>query len=227
MSENTSLKHTDPSVEDGFELEVRVDESNDEHTAVNPNVIAIAGGSAAGKTTLAESIVERSDDALRLPMDDFYYDFSHLTREERIDTNFDHPQTINWTDLYMVLSTLVDGRDCRKPVYDFETAERSREIVEPSQLIVVDGMWAFEREVDTHSDLNIYVETDADTRLMRRVRRDVKERNKTAEQAIRDYEQNTKPSHEEFVEPLKEKADIIVTESDNETVIDMVVGRFG
>lgn len=179
-------------------------------------IIGIAGGSGSGKTTLVKGLQSQFGEALTvLSHDNYYKAHDDLTYEERARLNYDHPDAFD-TDLMIEhLKLLKQGRPIHCPVYDYTVHNRSREVllVEPTRVIVVEGILIFEnRALCDQMDIRIFVDADADVRLCRRIQRDVKKRGRTIESVIEQYLQTVKPMHEQFVEPSKKNANLVVPE---------------
>ncbi|WP_144903758.1 uridine kinase [Halobellus captivus] len=189
-------------------------------------VIGIAGGTGAGKTTVARLITRNVGDAVtRIPMDNYYEDLSHLALEERESVNYDHPSAFEWELLREQLSTLLEGQPIEMPTYDFEVHNRTDEPtrVEPTDVIILEGILTlYDEAVNEMLDLRLYVETDADVRILRRIQRDVIERGRDLEGVIDQYLSTVKPMHEQFVEPTKKHADLIVPEGANSVAVDLL-----
>ena len=189
-------------------------------------VIGIAGGTGAGKTTVARLITENvGDDVTRIPLDNYYEDLSHLDFEEREDVNYDHPSAFEWELIREQVSTLLEGQPIEMPTYDFETHNRTDdpETVEPTDVIIVEGIFAlYDEEINEMLDLRLYVETDADVRILRRIQRDVIDRGRDLEGVIDQYLSTVKPMHEQFVEPTKRHADLIVPEGANTVAVNLL-----
>jgi uridine kinase len=189
-------------------------------------VIAIAGGTGAGKTTVAHQITEAVDESVtRIPLDNYYEDLSHLDFEERSSVNYDHPSAFEWDLLVDQLDALLSGQAIEMPQYDFETHLRTDErvTVEPTPVIVVEGILAlYDEAVPEMADLRVFVETDADVRILRRIRRDVADRGRDLEGVIDQYLSTVKPMHEQFVEPAKKHADIIIPEGANRVAVGLL-----
>lgn len=182
---------------------------------MKPFLIGIAGGSGSGKTTVARRIYEslHLDAAVFLDYDAYYRDRSDLSLEERRGVNYDHPDSLD-NDLFLHhLDELLAGRPIEKPVYDFAQHNRAAERVpvEPRDVVLVDGILLFvEPRIRARFDLKIFVDTDADVRFIRRLRRDTEQRGRTAESVIEQYLATVRPMHFEFVEPSKRYADVIL-----------------
>jgi len=193
-----------------------------------PLVIGLAGGSGSGKTTIAESVVEivGPEHVALVPHDAYYRDQSALSFEERARTNYDHPDSLESELLASHLKQLRAGEPVERPVYDFSTHTRADETVtvEPQSVILVEGILVLaEPELRDLMDLRVYVDTDADLRLLRRLRRDLVERERTVDSVIDQYEATVRPMHIQFVEPSKRFADIIVPEGYNPGAVGTVI----
>lgn len=192
-------------------------------------VIGICGGTGSGKTTLAEKINERFQDlAVLISMDCYYKDHADLPYEERAKINYDHPNAFETDLLISDLKKLKSGQSIDHPTYDFSMHRRSPEVKhsEPKQIIIVEGILLFENlELVDLLDVKIYVDTDADVRILRRILRDVKERGRDLDSVVNQYVTTVKPMHERFVEPSKRIADVIVPKGGhNKVALDMIVG---
>ena len=192
-------------------------------------VIGIAGGTGAGKTTVAR-LVGRSvgDSATRIPLDNYYEDLSHLPFEEREAVNYDHPSAFEWELVREQLSSLLDGSPIEMPTYDFEVHNRTDETtrVDPTHVVIVEGIFAlYDDAIRELCDLRLYVETDADVRILRRIERDVIDRGRDLEGVIDQYLSTVKPMHEQFVEPTKKHADLIVPEGANSVAVSLLEER--
>lgn len=196
-----------------------------------PVIIGVAGGTASGKTTVVEAVLERVgyERITVIPHDAYYRDMSHLSFEERKRLNFDHPNSLETELLIEHLKQLRQGEPVEIPVYDFTAHRRldKTQRVEPEPVIVVEGILVFaELELREMMDVRIYVDTDADLRFIRRLQRDVEERGRTVESVIDQYLETVRPMHLEFVEPSKRYADIIIPEGGfNEVALDLVAAR--
>jgi uridine kinase len=192
-------------------------------------VIGIAGGTGAGKTTVAR-LVGRSvgDSVTRIPLDNYYEDLSHLPMAEREGVNYDHPSAFEWELIREQLSSLLEGSPIEMPTYNFEIHNRTDETtrVEPTDVVIVEGIFAlYDEAVRELCDLRLYVETDADVRILRRIERDVIERGRDLEGVIDQYLSTVKPMHEQFVEPTKKHADLIVPEGANSVAVNLLEER--
>lgn len=178
-------------------------------------LIAVAGGSASGKTTVIEEIVSALDskDVVVIKHDDYYKDQTHLTPEQRKLTNYDHPASLENDLLFKQLCQLLKGEAIEKPVYDFVVQNRSEktEHIEPSKVIILDGILILEDErIRDLCDIKVFVECDEDLRLIRRIQRDMFERKRSFDHIITQYLTTVKPMYHSFVSPTKRYADIII-----------------
>ena len=192
--------------------------------------IGIAGGSGSGKTTLAEQLADYFGDRLSLLRhDDYYKAQSSLTLEERASLNYDHPDAFDTSLLLHDLDELRLGHDVDCPTYSYANHDRSTEVrhVKASEVILLEGILIFENpEILDRLDIKIFVDTDADVRILRRIRRDVSERGRDLNSVINQYVETVKPMHEAFVEPSKRHADIIVPEGGmNRVALEMITQR--
>ena len=192
-------------------------------------VIGIAGGTGSGKTTLMKNIIAKfSDDVTVISHDNYYKRHDDLTYEQRCRLNYDEPAALE-TDLMAVhLDLLRRGQAIDCPVYDFTVHNRSDETLRivPKRVIIVEGILIFENKpLRDLMDIRIFVDTDADVRLCRRIKRDVNKRGRTLESVLTQYQETVKPMHEMYVEPSKRFADIIVPEGGKNLVaLDMIMG---
>lgn len=196
-----------------------------------PIVIGIAGGSGSGKTTVANAILRQvgSHRIAFLQHDAYYKDLSHLPYTQRIQVNFDHPNSLDTELLIQHILDLKAWKPVQLPVYDFTKHSRTDQtiLIEPQRVILVEGILIFvEQAVRELMDVKIYVDTDADLRFIRRLERDLAERGRTTERVIEQYLNTVRPMHLEFVEPSKRYADVIIPEGGMNTVaLDMVTAR--
>ncbi len=196
-----------------------------------PIVIGIAGGSGSGKTTVANVILQRvgADRIAYLPHDAYYRDLSHLPYSQRVEINFDHPNSLESGLMMQHILQLKQWMPIDLPVYDFTTHSRTLKTirVEPQRVILVEGILIFaEQGLRDLFDVKIFVDTDADLRLIRRLQRDISERGRTTETVINQYLRTVRPMHLEFVEPSKRYADVIIPEGGfNEVAMGMVTTR--
>ncbi len=193
-------------------------------------VIGIAGGTGSGKTTITRRLVERFGGDVSVIHHDNYYKAHHdMTYEERTLLNYDHPDAFDTDMLIGHLRELRQGRAIRCPVYDYSIHDRTDEtlLIEPTRVIIVEGILIYEnRELCDQMDIKIFVDADADVRILRRIERDVRDRGRSLESVINQYLSTVKPMHEQFVEPSKRRADVIVPEGGHNLVaLDMVIQR--
>jgi uridine kinase len=196
-----------------------------------PVIVGVAGGTASGKTTISEAILDRvgSERVAFIQHDSYYRDISPLPFEERCRVNFDHPDSLESDLLVAHLDALCRGESVQVPMYDFALHMRRAETrrVEPHPVILVEGILIFvEPDLRERFDIKVYVDADADLRFIRRLRRDVSERQRTVESVIEQYLSTVRLMHLEFVEPSKRYADVIVpTGGYNTIAIDLVASR--
>ena len=196
----------------------------------DPMIIGIAGGTGSGKTTITKKIVERFGGKVTvLYHDDYYRERHDLTIEERRKMNYDHPDAFDNELFLSDLDRLKRGEDVFSPVYDYAIYDRSDETkpVPFAPVIVVEGILIYEnRELCDQMDIKLFVDTDADVRILRRIRRDVRDRGRSLESVIDQYLTTVKPMHEQFVEPSKRYADLIIPEGGhNQVAMRMVTAR--
>jgi uridine kinase len=200
--------------------------SEDGEATIPSYVIGIAGGTGAGKTTVAELVTEQVEQSVtRIPMDNYYESLDHLPFEERKTVNYDHPSAFEWELLREHLRQLLSGQPIDMPEYDFERHNRKAERVRvpPTDVVVFEGILAlYDEAVLDMLDLRLYVETDADVRILRRIRRDVIDRGRELEGVIEQYLSTVKPMHEQFIEPTKKHADVIIPEGANSVAVDLL-----
>ncbi len=197
---------------------------------LNPIIIGIAGGTGSGKSTLANNIRKEFDNNITMLSHDYYYkSHSELSFDERKKLNFDHPNAFDTDLLIEHLNRLKKGEVIQRPNYSFVEHIREEKTVEvvPKKVIIVDGILIFEnKELRNMMDIKIFVDTDADIRFIRRLTRDVRDRGRTLESVIEQYKTTVKPMHEEFVEPSKKHADIIVPEGGyNRVALNMIIEK--
>lgn len=194
-------------------------------------VIGIAGGTGSGKTTIADYILDTvgPEKIAFLPHDAYYHELTDLSQEERAKVNFDHPSSLETELLIEHINQLKAGNSIEIPHYDFKTHTRTGETtrVEPQLILIVEGILIFaEPELRKLFDLKIYVDTDADIRFIRRLRRDIEERGRTTQSVINQYLETVRPMHLEFVEPSKRYASVIIPEGGyNRVALDLIVAR--
>lgn len=197
---------------------------------MRPLVIGIAGGTGSGKTTLTRALIESFEEQVAVVFHDNYYKKNdHLTYEERCLLNYDAPDAFDNDLLVKQLDALIEGQTIECPVYDFSDHNRSEEtlMVQTRPIIIVEGILIFaEPAIRERLDIKLFVDTDADVRILRRMRRDVVERGRSIESVQTQYLETVKPMHELYVEPSKRYADIIVPEGGTNLVaLDMLVHR--
>ena len=197
---------------------------------MNPIVIGIAGGTGSGKTTLINRIKNEFNDEITILSHDFYYkENSHLPFEEREKLNYDHPNSFETGLMVEHIKQLKEGKAVDRPVYDFVIHNRRTDTikVEPAKVIIVEGILIFEnKDLLELFDIKVFIDTDADVRIIRRILRDVRERGRSLDSVINQYLTTVKLMHEEFVEPSKKNADIIIPEGGyNRVALQMLSDR--
>jgi uridine kinase len=196
-----------------------------------PVVIGVTGGSGSGKTSVTRSIYNRfkGHSILMIEQDSYYKDQAHLPFEERLKTNYDHPLAFDNDLLFEHIKLLQEYKTVQKPVYDYALHTRSEEIVvvEPRDVIILEGILVLEDErLRSLMDIKLFVDTDADIRIIRRLSRDIKERGRTLDSVIDQYVNVVRPMHNQFIEPTKRYADIIIPEGGhNHVAIDLMVTK--
>ncbi|HIR87072.1 MAG TPA: uridine kinase [Candidatus Limivicinus faecipullorum] len=193
-------------------------------------VIGIAGGTGSGKTTITKKLMQRFGGDVSVIYHDNYYKAHHdMSYEERAKLNYDHPDSFDTDLLIQAVRDLKAGRSVLCPVYDYTIHDRSDKVIEvkPARVIIVEGILIFQsRELCRQMDIKIYVDTDADVRILRRIVRDVRDRGRSLESVVNQYLSTVKPMHEQFVEPSKRNADIIIPEGGhNQVAMEMVMER--
>jgi uridine kinase len=194
-------------------------------------IIGVAGGTGSGKTTVARRILEQvgTEHIAFVAHDAYYRDLSHLSPKKRRRFNFDHPDALETSLMIKHLKRLRKGQAVDIPVYDFKTHTRTSDtlLVEPARIILVEGILIFyEPKLRKLCDVRLFVDTDADVRLIRRLKRDIQERGRTFESVITQYMTTVRPMHLEFVEPSKRYADVIIPEGGfNEVAMEMIAAR--
>ena len=196
-----------------------------------PILIGITGGTGSGKSSIADAIYSSfSTECIAMIQQDMYYkDQSHLSMEERVKTNYDHPRAFDNDLLISHLKTLMKGEPIDKPIYDFSCHNRAKETIKvhPRRIIIVEGILVLEDErLRDLLDIKVYVDTDADIRILRRLVRDINERGRTVDSVVTQYLEVVRPMHLQFTEPTKRYADIIVPEGgQNKVAIDILVTK--
>lgn len=191
-------------------------------------IIGIAGGTGCGKTTVVNQIINQlpEDEVGVISQDSYYNDTSHLSYEERTKINFDHPRAIDFELLVEHLKQLKNGQPIHQPVYSFVKHNRTKDtlLTHPRKVMIVEGILILTNpEVREMFDIKIFVHTDSDERLIRRLKRDITERGRDLDEVLNRYQNTLKPMHQQFIEPTKEFADIIIPNNKYNTVaVDMV-----
>ena len=193
-------------------------------------VVGIAGGTGSGKTTITKKLMQRFGGDVSVIYHDNYYKAHHnMSYEERARLNYDHPDSFDTDLLIQAVKDLKAGRSVTCPVYDYTIHDRSDKVivVNPAKVIIVEGILIFQsRELCQQMDIKIYVDTDADVRILRRIVRDVRDRGRSLDSVVNQYLSTVKPMHEQFVEPSKRNADIIIPEGGhNQVAMEMVMER--
>ena len=192
-------------------------------------IIGIAGGTGSGKTTVVKKLIERlpKGEVVVIPQDSYYKDSSDVPAEERQNINFDHPDAFEWPLLAKHIEQLKQGHAVEQPIYDYSTPSHQKETihVEPREIIIVEGIMALrDYHLRQQMDLKIFVDADADDRLIRVVQRDIVERGRTVEAVMERYQRVLKPMHEQFIETCKRYADVIIPQGGhNNAAINMLV----
>lgn len=196
-----------------------------------PIFIGITGGTGSGKSTIAKEIYRQFGEECiaMIEQDSYYKDQSHLSMDDRVKTNYDHPNAFDNNLLVSHLESLLNGHSIQKPSYDFSIHNRIEDTtkVEPKEIVIVEGILILEDpRIRELLDIKIYVDTDADVRIIRRMVRDINERGRTIESVINQYLNVVKPMHNQFTEPTKKFADIIIPEGGhNKVAIDIIVAK--
>lgn len=198
---------------------------------MKPLIIAISGGSASGKSTVVSEIVNRlkSVDISVICHDDYYKDQSHLTMEERLKTNYDHPSSLD-NDLFVEhLHALMEGKSIEKPVYDFVIHNRKKETIKinPTKVIFIEGILVLEeKRIRDCADVKIFVKSDEDIRFIRRLKRDIDERGRSMDSVISQYLSTVKPMFNKFINPSSRYADIIIpNDNKHDVAVDFLVAK--
>ncbi|MFV0479749.1 MAG: uridine kinase [Anaerorhabdus sp.] len=199
---------------------------------MKPIIIGIAGGSASGKTSVASTIkssFEGSKSVTILRQDDYYRVQDGMPMEERVKTNYDHPLAIETELLISHLKDLLQGQNVKKPTYDFVNHTRSQmcDLIEPCDVIILEGLFVLENvELRELLDIKIFVDTDADIRFIRRLKRDVEDRGRTLDSVIEQYIKTVRVMHDLFIEPSKRYADLIIPEGGrNKVAVDLLITK--
>ncbi len=196
-----------------------------------PILIGITGGTGSGKSTVSKQILKRNgeENVVIIEQDSYYKDQSHLSFEERVKRNYDHPLAFDNELLIKHLKDLLNNIPIEKPIYDFEQHTRKKETVTvfPKRIIILEGILIlYDEKIRNLCDIKIFVDTDSDVRVIRRIKRDIKERGRTLDSVIEQYMTTVRPAHQQFVEPTKKYADIIIPEGGyNEVAIDIIATK--
>lgn len=196
-----------------------------------PILIGITGGTGSGKSTVSKEIFKsiQEQKVVVIEQDSYYKDQSHLTFEERVKTNYDHPFAFDTKLLVEHLKELLDNKPIDKPIYDFEKHNRKKETIKviPNDIIILEGILIlFEEEIRDILDIKIFVDTDSDVRVIRRILRDIKDRGRTLDSVILQYMDTVRPAHLQFIEPTKRYSDIIIPEGGyNKVAIDIIAAK--
>ncbi len=194
-------------------------------------IIGIAGGSGSGKTTVVNKIIQSlpKDSVALIPQDAYYYDNGHLSQEEKLKINFDHPNSIEFDLLVEDIKKLKSGMPIDQPIYNYVTCARAKETIPimPKRVVIVEGILILtNQKLRELLDIKLFVDTHSDDRLMRIIRRDVQERGRNYNDALIHYEKFVKPMHMQFIEPTKLYADVIIPQGGkNRVAIEMVASR--
>ncbi|MFD2829555.1 uridine kinase [Corticicoccus populi] len=196
-----------------------------------PTIIGIAGGSGSGKTSVTRQVMEALEghSVVLIEQDYYYKDQSHLTMDERLKTNYDHPFAFDNDLLITHINQLINRESVEIPTYNYAEHTRSEKTitVDPKEVIIVEGIFALENEqLRQMMDVKVYVDTDSDIRILRRMRRDINERGRTMDSVIDQYLSVVRPMHLQFVEPTKRHSDIIIPEGgENYVAIDLITTK--
>ena len=198
---------------------------------MKPLIIGVAGGSGSGKSTVSRNVAKaiRTDSLAFIDMDAYYINYAHLPYDERRKINWDHPDAFDWELLVAQLTRLAAGEPIEKPEYDFVSHTRSGRttVVPPASVVVIDGILLFsDARVRDLCDVKVFVDADADIRLIRRIRRDMVKRGRPLDEILDQYLKTVQPMHLEFVEPTKRYADVIVPRGGHNAIaIEMIVAK--
>jgi uridine kinase len=196
---------------------------------MKPILIAVAGGSASGKTTVVKKIINKlnSEEVLVISHDDYYKDLTNLTIEERVKVNYDHPNALDNDLLVEHIKTLLENKSISKPIYDFVVHNRSKEseLVVPTKIIILEGILILEDErIRDLADIKLFVESDDDIRFIRRLLRDTQQRGRSIESVIEQYLTTVKPMYHSFIKPTKRYADMIIpNDNTHDVAVDCIV----
>lgn len=195
-----------------------------------PFIIGVAGGSGSGKTTVTRQVLaEIGPEMVSVVIQDYYYcDQSHLSMQERLKTNYDHPRAFDWPLLIEQVEALRNGHAIEMPVYDFSCHTRSSQTitVRPAPVIVIEGLFPlYDATLREMMSLKIFVDTDSDVRFIRRLQRDIAERGRTTDNVIEQYLATVRPMHNLFIEPTKHHADVILPHGANDPAVDIITTK--
>lgn len=196
-----------------------------------PVIIAVAGGSASGKTTVVDKIIAGFDKSrvIVIKHDDYYKDQTHLSMDERVKVNYDHPLSLDNDLMFKQILKLIKGEAITKPTYDFENHNRSQvcETITPTDIVILEGILIMEDErIRDLCDIKLFVEADDDLRFIRRLKRDMAERGRTLDSVVTQYLTTVKPMHYEFVKPTKRYADVIIpNDKDHNVAVDLIITK--
>ncbi len=195
-----------------------------------PFIIGVAGGSGSGKTTVTAKVLETiGPDMAAVIVQDYYYrDQAHLTFEQRLTTNYDHPHAFDWPLLIEHIEDLLAGRAIEMPVYDFANHTRATNTitVKPAPVIVIEGLFPlYDAALRDMMSLKIFVDTDPDVRFIRRLQRDIRARGRSADHVIEHYLATVRPMHNQFIEPTKRFADVILPHGANDPAVDIITTK--
>ena len=202
-----------------------------DRAAHRPFLIGVAGGTCSGKTTVSERLAQLAGDEhlALIKLDSYYVSRDHQPVEERALANYDHPDAFDWQLLNDHIVALAAGASVPVPIYDYANHTRSGDVrmVRPAKIVVIEGILVlYEPQLRERFDLKVYVDTDADLRLIRRLQRDVVERGRTPDSIVRQYLTTVRPSHEQFIEPSKRHADVIFPQGGlNEPALEVLLAR--
>ncbi len=198
-------------------------------------IIGICGGTGSGKTTLAKKIVEHfgSENVSRIEQDSYYFNLADIPLDERRKANFDHPEAVDFEAIGTHLSKLRTGEEVEIPIYDFASHTRKDEtrLVKPTPIVILEGILIFSQpEIVELIDLKVFIDTPEETRLERRIERDIEERGRTLDHTLWQYEKTIQPMHKEFVEPSKDVADFVLADDGEEEntfsrLVELIEGR--
>ena len=179
-------------------------------------LVIVTGGTASGKTTVADKLKDQlKDDAVIIKLDDYYSDLSDMPIEERKKVNYDHPSSFEWKLIESDLKKILNNESIKVPVYDYKSSTRTGEakLVEPKKVIIFEGILsAYEPKINKLADMIVFVDTASDIRLLRRIKRDVEERGRNLESVLNQWETTVKPMHNQFIAPTKKNAHVILPE---------------